>query len=283
LGIKNFLKKILFRINDATQFYSSFFHRIARENIDFSKLLLGEKKMNQTIAPFSQRIMLFLISVLNLNVWSMVRVEANSYQYRTRISNPYIDHIENFEKLFSAMKVDSFLEFGLGEGTRYFLDHCQSVTSVEIKLPEQSDEWYNNCLNAFQEATNWNPILYHGSQTLSDANLIALTQSIDPAQIDASYLLEIKSLCDSLFQNKKFDIAFVDPGIHQRGDIVNELFNRVDVIVAHDTGYSFVIYGWNKIQTPPNYERFDFNNGCGTTFWVRNNRTDVIMALKKNK
>jgi hypothetical protein len=196
------------------------------------------------------------------------------------VSNPYTDHVQHFQKLFHKFKINAFLEFGLGHGSKYFLDHCQHVTSCEIVLPDQTSDWFVYTTSLFQEYTNWMPILKWGSLSLQHANILAYRDHKDPALYDATYLLELKDICDELFKEKAYDLAFVDPGFHMRGDLVNELFDRVPIIVAHDTNIAPDIYGWNKVHTPSNYEKIVFREGEGVTFWIRKDKMDLILALK---
>ncbi len=188
------------------------------------------------------------------------------------------DHVKHFRQLFDKIHIRSIVEFGLGNGTQYFLDHCDTVTSCEILLPHQSDI----CLQApeFAKTNRWTHVRKMGSVYLENADFIARDEKKDPALLDSTYLLELKDLCDELLANDSFDVVFINPRIHLRGDLVNELFHRVPIIVAHDTSYGKREYGWYKIQTPSNYQKIVFKDGCGTTFWVRKDKSDVILALQ---
>ena len=51
--------------------------------------------------------------------------------------------------------------------------------------------------------------------------------------------------------------GFVDAGVHFRGDIVNVLFNKIDIITVHDINnraHGGNIYGYLRIKCPKNYE-----------------------------
>lgn len=197
--------------------------------------------------------------------------------YESMKNHPYTDHVSIFQQLFSQVPISSMIEFGLGVGTQFFLENVHEVSSVEIVCLDQNDSWYKTCLNSYANYTNWKPSIYKASKALTAANRIAITKK-DPALIDASYLLELRNLAIDMSKNKP-DLAFVDPGIHNRGDIVNCLFDLVDIIVAHDTNHPGNIYGWNKVYTPSNYQKIVFTSGQGTTFWVKKTRLDVIYAL----
>lgn len=205
--------------------------------------------------------------------------QVSDLTYENLLHNGYTDHVQHFRKFFQHRKPGSFLEFGLGYGTKYFLDHCAQVTSVEILLPNQSYDWVDQTLDLLQDYTNWTPIIKQGSRNLLIANDLSGKEAKDPALYGSLYRLELKEICDELFKDKQYEVAFVDPGFHMRGDLVNELFDRVPIIVAHDTGYAASQYGWNKIQTPSNYEKIVFREGAGVTFWIRSDQTDLIVAL----
>lgn len=42
------------------------------------------------------------------------------------------DWSKYFDTIFKTYKVNHLLEFGLGDGTEFLLDNCETVTSVEI-------------------------------------------------------------------------------------------------------------------------------------------------------
>jgi hypothetical protein len=209
-----------------------------------------------------------------------VNVDEIDYQFLL-YSNPVTDHVQHFKKLFEAANISSMIEFGVGYGTKYFLDNCGRVASCEIVLPNQSDQWFKDTVVLFQKYSNWTPILKYGSVAMQKANEISIQGQI-PALQDTIYLVEMKGLCNELFSSQEYELAFVDPGFHMRADLVTELFGRVPIIAAHDTSTSSEIYGWNRIITPSNYEKFTFFKGRGVTFWIRNDRPDVIAALKRH-
>ncbi len=203
-------------------------------------------------------------------------------------ASPWTDHVRHFEKLFKSIKIHSFLEFGLGEGTKYFLDHCDEVTSIDLipdnnrKVKNVNTAWHQQCINLYKDYPNWDSQLYYCSDLLSQADEISNSRC-DPEQFIPDYLLEIKAICDQ-FITKTYDVIFVDPGVVVRADIVNELFGRTDIIVAHDywepkpNTYEGP-YGWNKINTPSNYEKIFFPSGSGTVFWINKDRVELINAL----
>lgn len=197
-------------------------------------------------------------------------------------ASEWTDHVNHFSKLLEVMDIEEFLEFGVGEGTKFFLDHCQSVTSVELLAKNNLNAnlaYYNLCLNLFKNYSNWRPSCYFCSDEISQAVDIA-EKGINPRSIDSRYFDEINALCDSLFKDKKYDVAFVDPGVIIRGDFVKALFGRVKVIVAHDVAHHANIYGWAYIDEHPDYVRIRYLEGSGTAFWVHRDLQEIIAHLE---
>ncbi|HSW85929.1 MAG TPA: hypothetical protein VLG49_00355 [Rhabdochlamydiaceae bacterium] len=234
-----------------------------------------------TILSKARKFFIFFTIYLASYRCFLFSVEFDDLTYDFLLSNPYTDHVQHFQKLFQQTKITSFLEFGIGYGTKYFLDHCQKVTSCEIIFQNQTSLWFYHSVDLFQRCSNWKPILMHGGTALQNANEFCIHNHKDPALYEPAYLLDLKSICNELFKDNQFDVAFVDPGFHMRGDLVNELFDRVPIIVAHDTNYVPELYGWNKIQMPSNYKKVVFTEGQGITFWIQNNRPELIAELSK--
>jgi hypothetical protein len=193
------------------------------------------------------------------------------------------DHVGAFRQLLELQKIDAFLEFGLGLGTKFYLDNCTHVTSAELVIKDRYTNvmpWYFDCVELFKDYSNWSPSLHLFTQVVNDANDLAV-KNVDPESFDDQYLQEINRYLDGLFENRSYDVVFVDPGIHIRGDIVNALFGRVAIIAAHDTNFNSACYGWYKIDPPPTYEVVTSTYGEGTTFWILKEKRDLIAKLKK--
>lgn len=203
--------------------------------------------------------------------------------YESLAADLWTDHVRSFQQLFKIQKINSFLEFGVGKGTKFFLDNCQSVTSIELVVESRQKDvepWYEKCCDFFKNYTNWNPSMHVFSSNFDQADQRAHEQ-LDPEEIDGAYLTEINLLCDQIFQSQKFDLAFVDPGIHIRGDIVNALFDRVDIIVAHDTACTLhQMFGYYKVRSPNNYVKLVSKYGSGTTFWIKKDKIELIQKLR---
>lgn len=165
----------------------------------------------------------------------------------------------------------------------YFLQHCNHVRSVELLAKNNADaneRYYNACIDLFKNFPNWEPSIYRCSHLIAQAIDIAETGT-NPAVADDRYMQEIHALCDRIFSEQQYDVAFVDPGIIIRGSFVQALFGRIQIIVAHDISFHGNIYGWSWIPEHPDYERISFYQGSGTSFWIHKDLSDLIEQLKR--
>jgi len=200
----------------------------------------------------------------------------------------YSDHIPHFRELFDREAISHFLEFGVGYSTKYFLDRCDEVVSVEfvvdgagpgfmkemMRLYSGISRWVPSVFfSAYEGETGWAPYQYVGTGAVSQAAFVQCSTHKTYAWVDAGYLEELNDFINSLVCGYAIDAAFVDPGIYLRGDLVQLLFGKVPIIVAHDTNdrKNKVIgdpYGYSRIDPPSEYEEIHISSGQGTTFWI---------------
>lgn len=214
-----------------------------------------------------------------------------SYAQQTR----YTDHIPHFRRLFNTIKVRGFLECGCGYSTKYFLDNCDKVISIEFLNPSTNDLWFNDCLNLYRSCANWAPIAYNKdlkNESFNNACAYECATYKDYAIIDSRYLNELylyfkDQINTARKEGTDIDVAFVDPGVYIRGDMVKILlYLKVPIVVAHDTDSDVGsdvnegLYGWFKVQTPYDYEKIYIPWGKGTTFWIRKDLTYCINSIK---
>ncbi len=206
----------------------------------------------------------------------------------------YTDHIPHFRRLFNTIKVRGFLECGCGFSTKYFMDHCDKVVSIEFITPGTGDAWLKKCIELYRDCPNWVPLAYNANfadVSFNKACGYACSTHRDYALIDSRYLNSL----DRYFKNqlniakqegKDIDVAFVDAGVYTRGDMVKVLLaNQVPIVMAHDTACDYGsdvnegYYAWFVVKTPANYEKIYIPFGCGTTFWINKNLPDVIASI----
>jgi len=196
------------------------------------------------------------------------------------------DWVEYFDKIFKTVEIETILEFGLGLGTEFLCDHAKNVTSVELSVGDFNREWTTATEESLKEYKNWNLNYIEIPEELKKANNDAIENQY-PLN-DLSYLPVLKKLLNPFLSRKKYDIIFVDAGIHNRGDIVNLCFGKAKIIAAHDsdrTGRIIKdIYGYNIVEVPENYSEIHHNESyMGTTFWVDHtleNSGVILNALK---
>lgn len=218
-------------------------------------------------------------------------VKANNDMYLSDAelaANLYTNHVPAFKVLFEVFPNAKMLEFGLGKGSFFFIKNCAHVTSLELVVKDSDGAysrnaagWYKICKDSFQGYENWDSILHYCGEPLCEASAYAGSQEPDRHWKPIAALDELSEICTRYVKGKNYDLAFVDAGIHNRGELVNTLFKLgIKIIAAHDTNYAANIYGWSRIKKPKNYVRVHYKHGCGTTFWVHKSLSKVIKHLK---
>ena len=191
------------------------------------------------------------------------------------------DYVESHNRLLDLVPNNRMVEFGLGEGTQYFLNRFNKVVSVEFFSPDQNiaskyrisnDYWMDHFKKEFSSYSNWEVVgIPLGEEILKAEEDITgvgeLPRGSDPRN---DYKTELHALLDEFFSKQEpFDFAFVDAGIHLRGDIVNYLFGKVLVISAHDFKDAEKVYGYHRIVVPDSYRQEDGERSAeGTMFWI---------------
>ncbi len=198
-------------------------------------------------------------------------------------------HVLVFKKLFECAKIKTLLEFGLGYSTRYFLDHCNKVISIDIITHGYGPEVMRKFLHIYADYSNWIPIAFFsgymgwdygwapykhlGSDSVYRATSYQHAYHKHYAKIDNFYLIELEFFISTLFKYHRIDAAFLGHATFLRGDLAKLLFHKVDIIVAHNTEKRMFedmddIYGLAWITTPEDYEEIFFPVEGGTTVWV---------------
>lgn len=199
---------------------------------------------------------------------------------------PAQDWVKYFDKIFKTIEIEKILEFGLGLGTEFLCDNAKEVTSVELSIGDFSKEWADKTQKQLKEYTNWKLHYINIPKEIHKANSDAI-KSQYPLE-DTSYLPVLKKLINPFLFKKKYDIIFIDAGIHNRGDIVNLCFGKAKIVAAHDsdrTGRVIKnIYGYNIVEVPESYTEIHRNESyMGTTFWVDNTieNSEIIIEVLK--
>ncbi len=201
----------------------------------------------------------------------------------------YTDHIPHFRKIFEKYQVRVFLEFGLGYSTKFFLDNCEKVVSIEFVTLGNGAAWMKECLSLYENYSNWLPIAYFseyhgdtswaknpffGSPEVYAAAAYQCTDRKNYALINNAYMMELEGVLSTLVSHNSIDAAFIDAGVYIRGDLVQLMFNKAPIIVAHDArcrarNEKDDVYAYCRISVPENYEEFFIDAGMGTMVWIK--------------
>lgn len=208
--------------------------------------------------------------------------------------NLSIDYLPHIRRLFHTTNVRGFLECGCSYSTKYFLEHCQKVTSLDFYTSESKNKLFKECVSLFSYHKNWVSLLYNESRkdmSFMKACSYRKKTHKDYALIDSSYVKKLDLYFKKIIQGENeagtpIDVAFVNPSMNLRGDIVQILLtNNVPVVIAHDTESaeanvpSTNLYGWDKVQSDSNYEKIYIPYKTGTTFWIKKDLPFVISSL----
>ncbi|OGN64308.1 MAG: hypothetical protein A3E80_05620 [Chlamydiae bacterium RIFCSPHIGHO2_12_FULL_49_9] len=198
------------------------------------------------------------------------------------------DHVICMKEIFQTLKPRSLLEFGLGYSTKYFLDSCKRVVSVEVITHGYGPNRLQNFIRFYRDYSNWIPIAYfsgfQGDMSWapykylgSDAVYIAGSYQCATHQhykpIDDFYIKELGEFVSNLVKFNKIEVALIHPTLFLRGDIVESCFRSIPVVVAHNTacrqtGEGVDGFGFKRIVTPPEYEEIYVPTPNGTTVWI---------------
>ncbi len=224
-----------------------------------------------------------------------------TYEYLAKVGREtgYCDHIPHIQKIFDNYKVKTLLEFGLGYSTKYFLDHCTKVISVEFITRGLKPDWIKYCLGLYQDYSNWIPVAYFSNYSgdfswapykfFGTSKLFEAEQQYVPSlqfPSDTAYLTELNTFITNITKYHKIDMVLVDPPTLLRGPLVQLLFDKVSIIVAHDC-FSYCtdkisdIYGYRRLKVPDNYETIFINKGKTTLVWIKKSEETLIQLMKE--
>jgi len=227
-------------------------------------------------------IFIYIITFINLNYNVNQFNNVNEITYEKLYNHRYTNHVKLFKDIFKNYKVENFLEFGIGYGTKFFIDNCTSVTSIELLIPiikSKCIPWYNHCKELYKNKKNWNGHTHMCEAGIIHGHILSTRdQNLPP--LPKYSLLEIKEIANKYAKKNIYDVIFIDCGIGCRSDIVNEMFNRANIIVAHDTQALDSTYGWNRLKSPKNYCCLKSIDHPSTSIWINRKLTNLINNLK---
>jgi hypothetical protein len=222
---------------------------------------------------------------------------------QTAVAKHDTQHVLVFKALFDKTRVKTLLEFGLGYPTKYFLERCNKVISVDIITHGYGPAVMQKFLKIYADYSNWIPIAFFsgylgwdyawapykhlGSDSVYKATSYQHAFHKNYAKLDDFYLIELNAFITNLLKYNKVDVAFAGHAIFLRGDIVQLLFDKVPIIVAHNSNQRMILdlddtYGLSRVVTPDTYEEIFFPVEGGTTVWIlkKEKFANLINALK---
>ena len=176
------------------------------------------------------------------------------------------------------------------------------MISVEFVTNGCGPGWLKDCLRLYRDIPHWIPIAYFSdyredfswapqyfiaSKTVYKACSYQSATFQDYSIFDNSYIKELNEFIEDLTKNYSVALAFVDPGIVLRGDLVQILFGKVPLIVAHDCPRRSEIkddlYGYGRVKPPEDYEEINFCSGECLTVWIQKKEelADLSSILKR--
>ncbi len=214
--------------------------------------------------------------------------QASDVTYEWLEGNYETSFIPCMKEVLEKVKPRTLLEFGLGFGTKYFLDSCKRVVSVEVVTHGYGPDRIRNFLQFYRDYSNWIPVAYFsgylGDMSWapykyfgSDAVYVACSYScatgLSYEEIDPFYLQELDEFISNLVKFNKIETVLIHPILFFRGDMVQLCFNKIPVIVASNTEARNDSslndpWGYRKVQTPDNYEEIAIPMYPETTVWV---------------
>lgn len=192
--------------------------------------------------------------------------------------------------LFKELNIRTALEFGISSATQFLLDSSNKVISVETLSPGHDTRFmqyylylykkYSNWipiayLTNYEEDVSWAPYIYRGSENVYRALSYQVASHKSYAHINDLYRSELNSFTALLCKTNQIDLALVHGVNYLRGDLVQILFGKVPIIIAHNTSEYFEetsddLFGYSRILAPGNYTKIFLDLEEGTTLWIEN-------------
>jgi len=215
-------------------------------------------------------------------------------------------YVPCFNEIFKVLKVKTLLEFGLGYSTKYFLDSCKKVISIEVITHGYGPDFMKKFIQLYRDYSNWIPIAYFSGYQgdvnwapykylASDNVYKACSHQCSVgvphySTIDNFYKKELNEFISNLTRYNKVDVVFINPALFLRGDLVEILFDKVPVIVAHATNSRKFgqtgkadTWGYSRLVARDEYEEIYIPTKSGTTVWISKTPEyqPLIQALKQ--
>lgn len=227
----------------------------------------------------------------------LLALECENITFEWLLQEQNDDAVVHFRKLFNNLKIRTLIQCGCGYSTKYFVDNCERVVTIEFMATGVSDKYFIESLKLYKKCKNWFPLAFNAdlkNESFNKACAYTCATHRNYGLIDPKYLYDLdvyfKKQIDTAHKKAKdVDVVFVKTlGVYIRGDIVNLFLARnVPIVVAYNTSndigndVSEGVYGWYKVYTPFNYEKIFIPMGGGTTFWINKHYYDLIETMQR--
>jgi hypothetical protein len=198
------------------------------------------------------------------------------------------EHVICMQEILREINPRNMLEFGLGLATKYFLESCKRVVSVEVVTNGYGPETIRKYLQMYRDYSNWVPIAYFsgyrgdmswapykyvGSDAVYVAGSYQCATHLSYEPIDPFYLKELGEFIGNVVKYNKIELALIHANIFLRGDMIQLCFHKIPIIVANFTscranGEKNDVWGYSQVKTPPEYVEIYIPTSRGTTVWV---------------
>lgn len=100
---------------------------------------------------------------------------------------------------------------------------------------------------------------------------------------DSQCIIDYKKMCDDILGENLNKVVFLHANVHWKENLVDELFDRVPIIIVQNDDEQSEETIWDDFETPSNYVKMHLQQAPRTTVWVNRANKDVIAALREEK
>ncbi len=90
---------------------------------------------------------------------------------------------------------------------------------------------------------------------------------------------DYKKMCEEVLSENFYEVAFLHANVQGKENLVDELFDRVPIIIVQNDDEQSEGAHWDYFVTPSNYVKMHLRSAPRTIVWVNRANKDVISAL----
>ena len=166
--------------------------------------------------------------------------------------NAWTNHFEALQHLIfgKGYNVQNMLEFGLGDGTLFYVAEGLRVTSVEVVAPNlPGREWFDKCYEKLSKNPLWDGYYVEVGEDVAAVEIGIRRDEHSCTRpwngFDPEHPV-LKQLGDAIlpWTSQTWDLVLVDAGVHMRGEIANFIWPSTKILAIHDCDDAPNMYGW---------------------------------------